>query len=72
MIEHKHSSDASGFHHDRSNGHEAQSSGSAECGNLAEITANNTFLAQQTTYHPLLLVPAPMVVGPNMDPQRQR
>jgi hypothetical protein len=67
MIEHKPNSDASGFYRARSNGHESQSMGSAQCGNLADFTANSTFIVQQTTYHPLPVLPG-VVITPSPRP----
>ena len=63
MIDHKSNSDASGMYHDRSNGNEAQSVRASQCGNLADITANSTFIATQTTYAPLVVI-APTVAMP--------
>jgi hypothetical protein len=71
MIEHKANSDASGVYRDRSNGHEAQSTGSAQCGNLADFTANSTFLVQQTTYYPLQVLPGAIIATPAQSGDKQ-
>jgi hypothetical protein len=44
-----------------SNGYEGQTIGSAQCGNLAALTADSTFLVVWTTYYPLPVLPGPII-----------
>jgi hypothetical protein len=64
MINLKPNSDGAGFYRTRSNGHEGQLVGSAQCGNLAEVTANSTFVVAQTTYYEVPVLPGPQFPPP--------
>jgi hypothetical protein len=62
MTVYQSTSDASHIYHKSSGMNAIPANGSADCGNVAAFTANGTFLAPQTIYIPLTLVPA--IVAP--------
>ncbi len=54
MTVYQSTSDASGIYRDSSGLYVVPANGSADCGNLAVLIANSTFLASQTVYVPLI------------------
>jgi hypothetical protein len=60
-------SDASAIFHDGTGLYGVPSKGTADCGNLAALVANRTFLAPQTIYRPLQVTGVPVPPAPKSD-----
>jgi hypothetical protein len=57
-------SDASSVFYDGTGLYGVPSKGAADCGNLAALTANRTFLAPQIVYRPLPVTAVPVQPAP--------